>query len=70
MVFRYSLQFLCAPLEQLSASLAKVGRGYLQNLHDLVTDIVPMLTFSSLSKNEFCYDYIDSFARIDEPAQP
>ena len=38
-VFRDSLQFLPASLKQLAASLAKVGRGYFQNLYDLVTDV-------------------------------
>ena len=41
MVFRDSLQFLPAFLEQLEASLAKVGRGYFQNLPDVVTDVYP-----------------------------
>ena len=41
MDFRDSLQFLPAFLEQLLASLAKVGRGYFQNLHDVVTDVFP-----------------------------
>ena len=39
MVFRDPLQFLSASLEQLAASLVKVGRGYFQNLHDVVTDV-------------------------------
>ena len=41
MVFRDLLQFLPASLEQLMASLAKVGSGYFQNRHDVVTDVYP-----------------------------
>ena len=71
MVFRDSLQFLSASLEQLAASLAKVGRGYLQNLHDVVTDVYPDADGKLLErKGVCCYDYIDSFARLDEPALP
>ena len=71
MVFRDSLQFLCAPLEQLAASLAKVGRGYFQKLHDVVTDVYADANVELLErKRVFCYDYIDSFARLDEPALP
>ena len=39
MVFRDSLQFLPASLKQLLTLHAKVGRGYFQNLHDVVTDV-------------------------------
>ena len=40
MVFRDSLQFLSASLEQLEASLAKeVGRDNFQNNHDMVTNV-------------------------------
>ena len=41
MVYSNSLQFLPASLEQLAASLAKVGLNYFQNLHDVVTDVYP-----------------------------
>ena len=71
MVFRDSLQFLPASLEQLAASLAKVGRKYFQNFHDVITDVYPEADFELLErKGVFCYDYLDSFARINEPALP
>ena len=71
MVFRDSIQFLPASLEQLAASLAKVGRGYFQNLHYVVTDVYPEADVESLErKGVFCYDYLDSLARLDEPALP
>ena len=71
MVFRDSLQFLPASLEQLAASLAKVGRGYFQNLHDVVSDVYPKADVELLEgKGVFCYDYLDSLARLDEPALP
>ena len=41
MVLRDSLQFLPASLEQLAGSLAKVNRGYFQNLRDVFTDVYP-----------------------------
>ena len=69
MVFRDSLQFLPASLEQLVASLAKVGRGYFQNLHDVVTDVYPEADVKLIERTKvFCYDYLDSLARLDEPA--
>ena len=56
MVFRDSLQFLCSSLEQLAASLTKVGRGYFQNLHDVVTDVYPEADVELLErKGVFCY---------------
>ena len=71
MVFRDSLQFLPASLEQLAISLAKVGRGYFQNLHEVVTDVYPEADVELLErKGVFCYDYLDSIARLDEPALP
>ena len=71
MVFRDSLQFLPASLEQLAASHAKVGSGYFQNLHDVVSDVYPEADVKLLErKGVFCYDYLDSLARLDEPAQP
>ena len=71
MVFRDSLKFVSALMEQLATSLAKVGRGYFQNLHDVVTDVYPEAGVELLKrKGVFCYDYIDSLARLDEPAQP
>ena len=69
MVFRDSLQFLPASLEQLAASLAKVGPGYFQNLHEVVTDVYPEADVELLErKGVFCYDYLDSIARLNEPA--
>ena len=41
MVFRDSLQFLPASLEQLTASLAKTGRGNFYNLNEVVPPIYP-----------------------------
>ena len=71
MIFQNSLQFLLASLEHLATSLAKVGRGYFQNLHDVVTDVYPKADVELLEqKGVFCYDYLDSFARLDEPALP
>ena len=52
MVFRDSHQFLCAPLEQLEASLSKVGCGYFQNLHDVVTDVNPNADVELLERKE------------------
>ena len=52
MVFRDSLEFLPAFLKQLAASLAKVGRGYFQNLQDKVTDVYPEADVSA-EKNHF-----------------
>ena len=71
MVFRDSLQFLPATLDQLAASLAKVGRLYFQNFHDVVTDVYPEAKVELLErKGVFCYDYVDSIARFDKPALP
>ena len=71
MVFSDSHQFLPASLEQLAALLAKVGRGYFQNLHDVVTDVYPEVDVELLERKEmFCYHYLDSLARLDEPALP
>ena len=71
MVFRYSLQFLPASLEQLTASLAKPGRGNFYNLHEEVSQIYPGSDRELLErKGVFCYDYVDSFARLDEPVLP
>ena len=71
MVFRNSLQFLPASLEQLAASLAKVGRGYFQNLHDVVTDVYPEVDVEPLErKGVFCYEYLNSLARLDNLALP
>ena len=71
MVFRDSIQFLPASLEQLAASLAKVGRGYFQNFHDVVTDVYLEAYVQLLErKGVFCYDYFDSLARLNEPALP
>ena len=71
MVFRDSLQFLPASLEQLAASLAKVGREYFQNLHEMVTNVYPEADVKLLElKRVFCYDYLNSLARLDEQALP
>ena len=71
MVFRDSLQFLFAFLEQLTASLAKTGRGNVYNLHEVVTQIYPESAVELLErKGAFCYDYVDSFSRLDELALP
>ena len=71
MVFRDSLQFLPAFLEQLAASLSKVIRGYFQNLHDVVTDVYSEADVELPERKEvFCYDYLDSLARLDEPTLP
>ena len=71
MVFRDSHQFLPASLEQLAALLGKVGRGYFQNLHDVVTDVYPEADVELLErKGVFYYDFLDSFTRLDEPAFP
>ena len=70
-VFRDSLQFLPASLKQLATSLAKVGRGYFQNFHDVVTDVYPEADVELLErKGVYCYDYFDSLARLDELALP
>ena len=72
MVFRDSLQFLPASLEQLAASLAIVlGRGYFQNLHDVVTEVYPDADIELLERiGVCCYNYLDSLARLDESALP
>ena len=71
MIFCDSLQFLTASLEQLAASLAKVGRWYFQNNHEVVTDMCPEADVKLLVRTRvFCYDYVDSLARLDEPALP
>ena len=55
MVFRDSLRFLSVSLEQLAASLAKVGCGYFQNFHDVVTDVYPTAGVELLErKGVFC----------------
>ena len=58
-------------LNQLAASLAKVGRGYFQNLPDVVTDVYPKADVELLErKGVFCCDYLNSLARLDELALP
>ena len=55
MVFRDSLKFLPASLEQLAASLAKVGRAYFQILYYVVTDMYPEADVELLErKGVFC----------------
>ena len=69
MVFHDSLKFLFASLKQLTASIAKVVREYFKHLHDVVTDVYPETDVELLErKGVFCYDYFDSFARLDELA--
>ena len=71
MVFRDSLQFLPASLEQLTASLAKTGRGNFYNLQEVISQIYAGSDVELLErKGVFCYDYVDSFSRLDEPALP
>ena len=41
LVFRDSLQFLPASLEQPTASLGKTGRGNVYNLHEVVSQMNP-----------------------------
>ena len=50
MVFCDSLQFLPVSLEQLAASLAKVGCWYFQNLQDVVTDVYPEMDVELLAR--------------------
>ena len=67
MVFHESLQFLPVSLKQLVALLVKVGRGYFQNLYDVVTNMYPDAQVLLLnSKETFCKDYLDSLARLDK----
>ena len=55
----------------LAASLAKVVCEYFQNLYDVVTDVYPETDVELLErKGVFCYDYLDSLARLDELALP
>ena len=71
MVFRDSLQFLSALMEQLAASLTKVGRENFKNFHDVVTDVYPETDVELLErKGVFFYNSLDSFARLDEPSLP
>ena len=68
-VFCDSRSFLFASLKQLAASLAKVGRGYFQNIHEMVSNLYDEADVELLEQTGvFCYDYIDSLARLDEPA--
>ena len=70
-VFRDSVQFLPASMEQLTASLAKTGRGNFYNLHEVVSQIYPGSDVELLErKGDFCNDYVDCFARLDELALP
>ena len=70
-VVRDSLQYFPPSLEQLTASLAKVGRGYFKNLHDVVTNMYPEANVELLERKEvFCFDYLDFLARLDELALP
>ena len=61
-VFRDSLQFLPASLEQLVVSLNKTGRENFINLHNVVANMHPNTDVALLErKGVFCYDHIDSF---------
>ena len=69
MVFSDLSQFLSASLDQLTISLAKAGRGNFYNLHEVVVQIYPKSDVELLElKGVFCYDYVDSFARLDKLA--
>ena len=71
LVFRDSLQFLPASLEQLTALLAKTSRENFYNLHEVVSQIYLGSDVELFERKcVFCYDYVDSFARLDEFAQP
>ena len=71
MVYCDSLQFLLASLEQLTTSLAKTGCGNFYNYQEVVAQIYPESDVELLErKGLLCYDYIDLFARLDEPALP
>ena len=71
MVIRDSLQLLPASLEKLTASLTKTGLGNFSNLHEVVSQIYPGSDVELLERTGvFCYDYVDVFALLDEPALP
>ena len=71
MVFRDSLQFFPASLEQLVASLAKTGREKFINLHKVVAYMCPNSDVTLLERKVvFCYYYSDSFERLEEPELP
>ena len=49
----------------------KTGRGNLYNLHEVVSQIHPGSNVKLFErKGVYCYDYVDSFARLDKPALP
>ena len=53
------------------ASLAKVGRWYFENLHDVVTNEYLDAIVELLKQKEVCsYDYVYSFVRLDKFALP
>ena len=71
MVFRDSLQFLCSSLEALASSLAKSGRDNFKHLHEIISDRYPESPVELVErKGIFCYDYLDSFERFNEPTLP
>ena len=71
MVFSDTLQFLPASLKQLTASLVKTGIGNFYNLHEVVSQMYPGSDVKLLEqKSVCCYDYVDTFARLDVPALP
>ena len=70
-IFRDSLQFLPGSVEQLAASLAKVGREYFQNLYEVVTNVYPEADVEQLEwKAVFWYDYFAALAWLDERSIP
>ena len=71
MVFRDVLQFLFVSLEQIAASLAKVGREYFLNFHDVITDVHLEADIELLERQKvFCFDDIVFLTRLGEPAPP
>ena len=74
MVFRDSLQFLNSSLDNLVKSLAKTGRNNFYNLHRFIPQYFIGADDEHLQllerKGVFCYDYIDSFERLNERQLP
>lgn len=69
MVFRDSLQYFPASLEQLVVSLNKTDRENFINLHKVVESNYPNIDVALIErKGVFCYDYLDSFEQLEEPA--
>ena len=71
MVFCDPLQFLSASLKQLAPSPARISRRYFKSHHDVVTDVYLKADVELLEqKTVYSYNYIDSLARLHEPALP